>query len=92
MSGGVDSSVAALLLCRQGYEATGTTCKLFGNDDLEGSACGIDGRDPDSGIVGEHLLLLARHRRRATEFTYSFNLGMDYFVFNYQGAFRTRGD
>ena len=40
MSGGVDSSVAALLLCRQGYEATGTTCKLFGNDDLEGSAWG----------------------------------------------------
>ena len=85
MSGGVDSSVAALLLCRQGYEATGTTCKLFGNDDLEGSACGIDGRDPDSGIVGESTCCSSRDIEDARQV--AFSLGMDYFVFNYQGLF-----
>ena len=85
MSGGVDSSVAALLLCRQGYEATGTTCKLFGNDDLEGSACGIDGGNPDSGIVGESTCCSSRDIEDARQV--AFSLGMDYFVFNYQGLF-----
>ena len=94
MSGGVDSSVAALLLCRQGYEATGTTCKLFGNDDLEGSACGIGGvggisgtggDDADSGIVGESTCCSSRDIEDARQV--AFGLGMDYFVFNYQGLF-----
>ena len=31
MSGGVDSSVAAWLLCRQGYECVGVTMKLYDN-------------------------------------------------------------
>lgn len=39
MSGGVDSSVAALLLQRQGYEVVGVTFKLFDNEDI--------GRDAD---------------------------------------------
>ena len=85
MSGGVGSYVAALLLCRQGYEATGTTCKLFGNDDLEGSACGIGGGDTDSGIVGESTCCSSRDIEDARQV--AFSLGMDYFVFNYQGLF-----
>ena len=34
MSGGVDSSVAAVLLMEQGYEAAGATFKLFDNEDI----------------------------------------------------------
>ena len=45
MSGGVDSSVAALVLCDEGYDVTGTTMHLFENDDLavpiESSCCSL---------------------------------------------------
>lgn len=34
MSGGVDSSVAAYLMCKQGYECVGMTMKLFHNEDV----------------------------------------------------------
>ena len=34
MSGGVDSSVAALLMQEQGYDCTGVTMKLFNNEDI----------------------------------------------------------
>jgi len=34
MSGGVDSSVAAKILCDSGYEVTGVTLKLFSDDDI----------------------------------------------------------
>ena len=39
MSGGVDSSVAAYLLIKQGYEVVGCTLHMF---DSENSCCGID--------------------------------------------------
>ncbi len=35
MSGGVDSSVAALLLREQGYDVMGVTLKMFGSEDIE---------------------------------------------------------
>lgn len=40
MSGGVDSSVAALLVQQAGYETWGVTLKLFDNEDLDESARG----------------------------------------------------
>ncbi len=45
MSGGVDSSVAALVLRDEGFDAEGVTMKLFGNDDAfiegESSCCSL---------------------------------------------------
>lgn len=47
MSGGVDSSVAALLTLQQGYECSGVTMKLFNKEDVdlnitESKCCGTD--------------------------------------------------
>ena len=42
MSGGVDSSTAAMLLQQQGYDVTGATLRMFSNEDLgleQDSAC-----------------------------------------------------
>ena len=40
MSGGVDSSAAALVLLRAGYEVSGVTMLLHGNPRQEDSGCG----------------------------------------------------
>ena len=46
MSGGVDSSVAAYLMKKQGYECIGATMTLFDNDDIglrwEHTCCSLE--------------------------------------------------
>ena len=42
MSGGVDSSVAAWLLQRQGYEVIGATMKLWEEETGDSRCCGLD--------------------------------------------------
>ena len=53
MSGGVDSSVAAALLQRQGYELTGVTMKLWGGESDTG-CCSVSDVD-DARRVADQL-------------------------------------
>ena len=72
MSGGVDSSVAALLTAREGYECIGCTMRLFDNEDAgisRGSTCCSLEDVEDARSV-------------------AFRLGIRYHVFNFTGDFR----
>lgn len=72
MSGGVDSSVAALLMQQKGYECVGATMKLFENEQAgvkrEKTCCSLDDVEDARSVA---------HR-----------LGIPYYVFNFTGDFR----
>lgn len=76
MSGGVDSSVAALLMKEQGYDCIGVTMKLFQNEDIEVSAelnaqhtcCSLDDVEDARSVAHQ--------------------LSMPYYVFNFADRFR----
>lgn len=74
MSGGVDSSVAALLMKEEGYGCIGATMRLFHNEDsgipLEGSCCSLDGVEDARSVAAR--------------------LGMPYYVFNFTDDFRSQ--
>ena len=72
MSGGVDSSTAAILLQRQGYQVTGCTLRLFDN--------AVVGREWESTCCSLEDVEAAR---LAAD-----RLGMDHFPFNFSAAFR----
>ena len=72
MSGGVDSSTAALLLQEAGYDVTGVTLRMFRNEDIgleEDSRCCSLSDTEDARLVA--------HR-----------LGIPFYVFNFCDAFR----
>ena len=74
MSGGVDSSVAAMLLREQGYEVMGVTLKLFSDEDIvqaqkEGKTCCALSDVEDARSV-------------------AYRLGFEHLVFNFKDCFR----
>ncbi|MBQ8960789.1 MAG: tRNA 2-thiouridine(34) synthase MnmA [Ruminococcus sp.] len=74
MSGGVDSSVAAMLLREQGFEVMGVTMKLFSDEDIveaekEGKTCCALSDVSDARSVARRL-------------------GFDHVVFNFRDVFR----
>ena len=74
MSGGVDSSVAAYLMKKQGYECIGATMKLF------------YGEDPECG--GEHSCCSASDVEDARSVAHS--LDMPFYVFNFSDQFEKK--
>ena len=74
MSGGVDSSVAALRMLEQGYACTGVTMKLFNNEDIglpvmDSKCCSIDD-------IKDACQVCSR-------------IGIEHLTFNYGDRFRT---
>jgi len=74
MSGGVDSSVAALLMQREGYDCLGVTMKLFRNEDIgqsrEKACCSLEDAEDARSVAH--------------------SLGMPHYVFNFSEDFETQ--
>ena len=74
MSGGVDSSAAALLMLKNGYECVGATMQLFHNEDAgiprERSCCSLDDVSDAKAVASK--------------------LGMLHYVFNFSDTFREK--
>lgn len=72
MSGGVDSSVAAYLCVRDGYDCIGATMKLYHNEDIniseENSCCSLDDIEDARSVANR--------------------LGMPFHVFNFSADFK----
>lgn len=72
MSGGVDSSVAALLTKQQGYDTTGITLKLFNNEDIgtkrQKTCCSLDDVQDARSVANR--------------------LGIPYYVYNFTDRFK----
>ena len=74
MSGGVDSSVSALLMKEQGYECIGATMKLYDNENIgvcsDKTCCSLDDIEDARAVATK--------------------LGMPYYVFNFKDEFNEK--
>ena len=75
MSGGVDSSLTAALLVRQGYDVIGATMQIWEKDDSEATASGED--------RGCCSLSAVHDARRVAD-----TLGIPYYVLNFREMFQ----
>lgn len=76
MSGGVDSSVAALLLREQGYEVMGVTLKMFGDEDI------AEAEKSGKTCCALSDVLDAR--------SVAYKLGFEHLTFNFKDCFREK--
>ena len=71
MSGGVDSSVAAVFMKENGYDTIGVTMKLYDNEDInmsrEKTCCSLSDIEDARSVA--------------------FNVGIPYYVFNFKAEF-----
>lgn len=74
MSGGVDSSVAALMMKEKGYECIGVTMKLYDNDDIgvsrEKTCCSLDDIEDARSVA--------------------YRIGIPYYVVNFKEDFKDK--
>ncbi len=78
MSGGVDSSAAALVLLEAGYDVTGATMRLFSDED----ACLLDEAQEEGGSTTCCSLKDADDARQVC-----LSLGIEHFVYNFARTF-----
>ena len=82
MSGGVDSSAAALLLRRAGYDCAGAMMKLYDGERAEGGCCSADDAEDASSVarrLGVDFYVFNETERFARDV-------MDYFVAEYRAG------
>ncbi|MDR3248970.1 MAG: hypothetical protein LBT39_09320, partial [Treponema sp.] len=92
MSGGVDSSVAAALMLRQGCDCIGVTLKLYGGEDSEGPAGSNSITTEQANAGGQRVrpprgccsLADVNDARQA-----AYKLGMPHYVLNFTEGFRS---
>ncbi len=88
MSGGVDSSVAALLMKRAGWDCIGVTMRLFDREDLSPEASSSPDA-PDTGPAADERSCCSLEDTEDAR-SVARKIGIPYYVFNYKEDFKKK--